>query len=114
VLEIHQSFRVNENAHSTQRSNAMVGGMAREVPMNMMSETVQATVAVTAPSPLTPREMDVLRLMADGLTTREIGSQLGMKFKTAACHRNRILQKLSVKSTVSAVRWAFRAGLIEV
>jgi DNA-binding NarL/FixJ family response regulator len=58
--------------------------------------------------------MDVLRLMADGLTTREIGGQLGMRFKTAACHRNRILQKLAVKSTVSAVRWAFRAGLISV
>jgi DNA-binding NarL/FixJ family response regulator len=56
--------------------------------------------------------MDVLRLMADGLTTREIGNQLGMRFKTAACHRNRILQKLAVKSTVSAVRWAIRAGLV--
>jgi DNA-binding NarL/FixJ family response regulator len=56
--------------------------------------------------------MDVLRLMADGLTTRDIAAQLGMRFKTAACHRNRILQKLAVKSTVSAVRWAIRQGLI--
>jgi DNA-binding NarL/FixJ family response regulator len=58
--------------------------------------------------------MDVLRLMADGLTTRDIAGQLGMRFKTAACHRNRILQKLAVKSTVSAVRWAIRQGLIEL
>lgn len=82
--------------------------------MSVTSEAVRATVAVKSPAPLTPREMDVLRLMADGLTTREIGTQLGMRFKTAACHRNRILQKLAVKSTVSAVRWAMRAGLIDL
>jgi DNA-binding NarL/FixJ family response regulator len=52
--------------------------------------------------------------MADGLTTREIGARLNMRFKTAACHRSRILQKVGVKSTVSAVRWAIRAGLIEL
>jgi DNA-binding NarL/FixJ family response regulator len=80
--------------------------------MSITSQAGQATAPATNQSPLTPREMDVLRLMADGLTTRDIAAQLGMRFKTAACHRNRILQKLAVKSTVSAVRWAIRQGLI--
>jgi DNA-binding NarL/FixJ family response regulator len=62
---------------------------------------------------LTKRETEVLLLMADGLTTKAIGVQLGVTFKTAACHRGRILQKLSVESTVSAVRWAIREGLVE-
>jgi len=79
-----------------------------------MSEAVHVRGGSAEQSPLTPREMDVLRLMADGLTTREIAAHLNMRFKTAACHRNRILQKLGVKSTVSAARWAFRQGLIEV
>lgn len=62
--------------------------------------------------PLTKRELEVLALMANGLTTKAIGTQLGVTFKTAACHRGRILNKLGVESTVSAVRWAIRQGLI--
>jgi DNA-binding NarL/FixJ family response regulator len=62
---------------------------------------------------LTKRELEVLTLMAEGLTTKVIASKLGVTFKTAACHRGRILQKLSVDSTVSAVRWAIRSGIVE-
>jgi DNA-binding NarL/FixJ family response regulator len=62
---------------------------------------------------LTTREVEVLRLMADGLSTREIAARLDVSFKTAACHRYRVLQKLCVESTVSAVRWAIRQGLVE-
>ena len=62
---------------------------------------------------LTPREIEVLRLMADGLSTKEIAARLSVTFKTAACHRYRVLQKLCVESTVSAVRWAIRQGIVE-
>jgi len=51
--------------------------------------------------------------MAEGLTTKAIGTELKITFKTAASHRARILHKLRVPSTVGAVRWAIRAGLIE-
>jgi DNA-binding NarL/FixJ family response regulator len=61
---------------------------------------------------LTTREIEVLRLMADGLSTKAIAAQLTISFKTAACHRYRILQKLGVESTVSAVRWAIRTGIV--
>ena len=40
---------------------------------------------------LTVRETEVLRLMAEGLSTREIGRILGVSFKTAGCHRGRTL-----------------------
>jgi DNA-binding NarL/FixJ family response regulator len=70
--------------------------------------------AASSPATLTPRETEVLRLMADGLTTQEIALQLHMRFKTAACHRSRILQKLGVRSTVTAVRWAIRVGIVEL
>jgi DNA-binding NarL/FixJ family response regulator len=62
---------------------------------------------------LTAREIEVLRLMADGLSTKEIAVRLEVSFKTAACHRYRVLQKLCVDSTVTAVRWAIRQGLVE-
>jgi DNA-binding NarL/FixJ family response regulator len=62
---------------------------------------------------LTKREIEVLCLLADGMHTKTVADQLGISFKTAACHRYRILQKLGVESTVSAVRWAIRNGLVE-
>ena len=62
---------------------------------------------------LTPREIEVLRLLADGLTTKAVAAVAKVTFKTAACHRSRILQKLGVDSTVSAVRWAIREGIVE-
>ena len=67
----------------------------------------------TAKSELTPKELEVLRLLADGLTTKAVAARLNIAFKTAACHRWRILQKLQVESTVSAVRWAIRVGIVE-
>jgi DNA-binding NarL/FixJ family response regulator len=62
---------------------------------------------------LTPRELAVLRLMADGLTTKEIAASLGITFKTVASHRWHILEKLDVHETVMAVQWAIRTGLID-
>lgn len=63
--------------------------------------------------PLTERELQVLRLVADGLSTKAVAYKLGIAFKTAACHRYHILEKLGVTETVSAVRWAIREGFIE-
>jgi DNA-binding NarL/FixJ family response regulator len=62
---------------------------------------------------LTGREMQVLRLMADGLSTKQIGITLNITFKTAASHRSRILSKMGVHETVSAVRMAIRSGVVE-
>ena len=68
--------------------------------------------ADSSPVHLTPREIEVLRLMADGSTTKAIAYELKIRYKTAVCHRSRILEKLCVSSTVSAVRWAIREGLV--
>ena len=63
-------------------------------------------------SGLTKRQLEVLRLMADGLTSKAIAGRLGIAFKTAACHRTRVLQKLHADTTVTAVRRAIREGTI--
>ncbi len=62
---------------------------------------------------LTAREVQVLKLLADGLSSREVAKELVISFKTATSHRNNILTKLGVHDTVLAVRWAIRSGLIE-
>ena len=62
---------------------------------------------------LTERERQVLVLIADGNSTKEAASMLGISYKTADSHRSRILEKLGVHETASMVRYAIRAGLIE-
>ena len=62
---------------------------------------------------LTAREREVLVLIADGLSTKETSKRLGISFKTAACHRSRILEKFDVHNTVTLVREAIRLGLIK-
>jgi DNA-binding NarL/FixJ family response regulator len=70
-------------------------------------------VLVDVKPQLTRREREVLCLMADGLTAKAIAVKLGVAFKTATCHRANILKKLRVTTTVSAVRWAIREGLLK-
>jgi len=63
--------------------------------------------------PLTDRERQVLQLIAEGKTTKQAASVLGVSVKTADSHRNRIMQKLEIHETASLVRYAIRHGLIK-
>jgi DNA-binding NarL/FixJ family response regulator len=64
--------------------------------------------------PLTAREREVLALVAEGLSSREIGEQLDIAAKTAKKHRENIRIKLGVSNAVEAARVAARLGLFEV
>ena len=61
---------------------------------------------------LTAREVDVLRLLTEGLTNREIGEALFMSPKTASVHVSRILAKLGVKTRTEAARIAHQLGVV--
>ena len=63
-------------------------------------------------SSLSKREREVLALMVDGLTSKEIAARLGISFKTAVTHRASIMSKLDVHETASVVREAIRQGLV--
>ncbi len=63
--------------------------------------------------PLSPREREVLHLVCDGRTTKEIAQQLEISVKTAENHRSRILSKLGFSNTAELVRYAARRGLID-
>lgn len=62
---------------------------------------------------LTPRETQVLQLVAEGKTSKEVACLLNISVKTAESHRTRIMEKLEVHETASLVRCAVRRGLIE-
>jgi DNA-binding CsgD family transcriptional regulator len=63
---------------------------------------------------LTPREHEVLLLVAEGRTNREIGATLFMSEKTASVHVSRIIAKLGVSGRVEAAAVAHRLGLTAV
>lgn len=60
---------------------------------------------------LTPRETEVLRLVAQGKTNREIAALLGISPKTVSVHRSNLMAKLGLHSGVDLVRYAIRKGL---
>jgi len=63
--------------------------------------------------PLTSRERQVLQLVAEGKTTKEVASMLGISVKTAESHRTRLMEKLAIHETAGLVRYAIRVGLIQ-
>lgn len=63
--------------------------------------------------PLSARERQVLQLIAEGKSTKDVASLLGISVKTAESHRSRLMQKLDIHETASLVRYAVRRGLVQ-
>jgi DNA-binding NarL/FixJ family response regulator len=67
----------------------------------------------SASDPLSARESEVVKLIAEGLTSREIGVLLSISDKTVERHRANVLEKLGLKDRVALTRYAIRRGLVE-
>jgi DNA-binding NarL/FixJ family response regulator len=75
--------------------------------------TAPAVPSVEAELGLTRREVEVLRLVALGLTNREVATTLFISEKTAGVHVSNILRKLDLRSRVEASTYAYRLGLLD-
>ena len=67
----------------------------------------------TPSDPLTPRELEIVKLVAEGHTTDEIASTLVISKRTVEHHRSHILEKLGMRDRVELARYAIRRGLVE-
>ena len=75
---------------------------------------VRAQLASDAPEdPLTPRELEVLKLVAEGNSSHEIAELLCISAKTVHRHRASILEKLGLRDRVDVTRYAIRRGLVQ-
>jgi DNA-binding NarL/FixJ family response regulator len=63
--------------------------------------------------PLTPRELEVTKLIAEGLTSEEIAGTLVIATSTVNRHRDNILEKLGLRNRVELTRYAIKRGLVE-
>ena len=84
--------------------------MARILLQAMPEE--RAPAAVEPDVPLTPREIDVLRLLAQGYTNRQAGEILGISVRTVEYHRGNVIAKLNLNGRVELVRYAEEHGLL--
>jgi two-component system, NarL family, response regulator NreC len=81
-----------------------------------ISQTVIRGMLNKEPAPadvLTLRERQVLQLIAEGNTTKEISGRMGVSVRTGESHRSRIMDKLGIHETAGLVRYAIRRGFIQ-
>ena len=65
-------------------------------------------------SRLTPREREIVQLLAEGKSTKEVAVTLGLSVKTAETHRSNIMRKLNLRSVADLVRYAVRNQIVQV
>ena len=65
------------------------------------------------PISLTDREVEIVKLIAEGLTTKDIAEKLFLSFHTISTHRKNIFRKAGITNSSELVRYAVRRGLVE-
>jgi DNA-binding NarL/FixJ family response regulator len=90
---------------------ALAGG--RYVTARVSSAVVQALVdAPASPHTLTPRQVDVLRLLAEGKRMKEVGAELNLSTRTVENYKYELMDVLGLHSTAEIVRYALSHGLL--
>ena len=83
------------------------------VSKHVMDDYVRRTGGATDPiDALTPRQREVLQLVAEGNTSKDIADRLGLSFKTVEAHRAQIMERLGLHDVAGLVRFAMRMGLV--
>ncbi len=72
------------------------------------------TMPQRGPVPLTTREIEILKLFAEGFINKEISDKLDISIRTVETHKNHIMKKLELKSTVELIKYAIRNKIVEV
>lgn len=89
--------------------------ISHEVVERLMKSPVrEARVSDSDYGRLTPREQEIMRMLAEGIAKTEIAERLCISVKTVENHRSNIMKKLDLHSTMDLVRYAAKLGLIDV
>jgi DNA-binding CsgD family transcriptional regulator len=100
-------------ASQVAREAEQVAVQLRAAPLLAELRPLTGTRTASGPDLLTPREVEVLRLVAEGHSNREIGERLVVSGKTASVHVSNILAKLGARTRTEAAAVARRRGLLE-
>jgi two-component system response regulator NreC len=91
--------------------DVLQGGIYVSPQVSRAIVTAYLTRSHLPPDPLTSREREIVQLIAEGQTTKEIASRLGLSVKTVESHRINLMRKLDIHETATLVRYAIRRGL---
>jgi DNA-binding NarL/FixJ family response regulator len=81
--------------------------------LSRLAPSIHASLAVRQRlRTLSPRQLEVLRLVTEGHTTREVAKRLKLSAKTVETHRGEIMRRLAMHDVVALVRYAVRVGLV--
>lgn len=81
--------------------------------LTVLTEPAEKPAMPRVDTPLTGRELDVLRFVAQGYTNRQISEELGISVRTVEGHRANVLEKLGLHSRAELVRYARQCGLVD-
>jgi len=84
--------------------------VSSSIPDSVLSAPAESALS---PDPLTPREREILQLIAEGKSSKEAADILGISFHTIESHRTRMMSKLAIHTRVGLVRYAIRQGLVQ-
>ncbi len=89
--------------------------LSQEVVFKLLQTKSGPSTGETDPySTLTAREQEVMRMLAEGLNTKDVAAKLYISPKTVENHRTNLMKKLGLQSTVELIRYAARLGLIDL
>lgn len=110
---VHKNASVDElekAIHSVMAGQSFMSGQILEIMRDLMlNPKVGGTL-----DKLTTREREILQLIAEGNTTKEIAAKLDVSVKTADTHRTNVMSKLDIHDIAGLTRFAIQSGLIEV
>lgn len=98
---------------SSQHGNFFTSKVAQMMYQDYVRRKPSASGGGT-PRPLTSRQREVVRLLAEGKSNKEVASILGISVKTAETHRAKIMRNLQLRSFSELVRYAVRCGLLKL
>ncbi len=121
---VNQAFKAGASAYLLKRSAASELSQAIEAVKNgnyyvtsfIAKDLVQSAISDTEPSPggqdrLPMRQREILQLVAEGLTLKEIASTLGLSPKTVEYHKSKLMEQLGLHTTAELTKYALAHGL---
>jgi DNA-binding NarL/FixJ family response regulator len=99
------ALRQNKTYFTSRVASMVLNGFLKGGPGAIVSDSI---------SPLTPREREIVQLLAEGKSTKEVASVLGLSVKTAETHRSNIMRKLELHSVSELVLYAVRNNIVHI
>lgn len=89
--------------------------LSSAISRNLMANYLDTPTAVESPlEKLTPRQREILQLIAEGKTTKQIAAMLFVSIKTVESHRAQLMERLAIRDVAGLIRFAIACGLVRI